>query len=67
MFEFLRTMIATEDGLILFLLGLIVTMEIDDGYFQRFLDSQGWDDKAILASVQKMEAALTAQAAKKAK
>ena len=40
---------------------------LDDGDFQRFLDSQGWDDKAILASVQKMEAALTAQAAEKAK
>ena len=40
---------------------------LDDGDFQRFLDSQGWDDKAILTSVQKMEAALTAQAAKKTK
>lgn len=30
MFEFLRTMIATDDGLILFLLGLIVAMEIVD-------------------------------------
>ena len=40
---------------------------LDDGDFQRFLDSQGWDDKAILTSVQKMEAALTAQAAKKSK
>ncbi|MBS8115110.1 holin, partial [Streptococcus suis] len=28
MFEFLRELIATEDGLVLFLLGLIVTMEI---------------------------------------
>ena len=40
---------------------------LDDGDFQRFLDSQGWDDKAILTSAQKMEAALTAQAAEKAK
>lgn len=40
---------------------------LDDGDFQRFLDSQGWDDKAILTSVQKMEAALTAQAAEKTK
>lgn len=40
---------------------------LDDGDFQRFLDSQEWDDKAILTSVQKMEAALTAQAAKKTK
>lgn len=40
---------------------------LDDGDFQRFLDSQGWDDKAILTSVQKMEAALTAQAAGKTK
>ena len=30
MFEFMRTMIATDDGLILFLLGLIVAMEIID-------------------------------------
>ncbi|MDG3137301.1 phage holin family protein [Streptococcus suis] len=30
MFEFFRKMIATEDGLILFLLGLIVVMEIVD-------------------------------------
>ena len=30
MFEFLRELIATEDGLILFLLGLIVVMEIID-------------------------------------
>ena len=34
---------------------------LDDGDFQRFLDSQGWDDKDILKSVQKMEKALTAQ------
>lgn len=40
---------------------------LDDGDFQRFLDSQGWDDKAILTSVQKMEAALTSQAAEKLK
>ena len=40
---------------------------LDDGDFQRFLDSQGWDDKAILTSVQKMETALTAQAAEKSK
>ncbi|HEM6220009.1 TPA: phage holin family protein [Streptococcus suis] len=30
MFEFLRELIATEDGLVLFLLGLIVVMEIVD-------------------------------------
>lgn len=42
-------------------------LSLDDGDFQRFIDSQGYDDKAILASVQKMEAALTAQAAEKAK
>ena len=42
-------------------------LHLDDRDFQRFLDSQGWDDKAILTSVQKMEAALTAQAAKKTK
>ncbi|MGQ7536896.1 phage holin family protein [Streptococcus suis] len=30
MFDFLRELIATEDGLVLFLLGLIVTMEIVD-------------------------------------
>ena len=30
MFEFLRELIATDDGLVLFLLGLIVTMEIVD-------------------------------------
>ncbi|WP_024381118.1 phage holin family protein [Streptococcus suis] len=30
MFDFLRALIATEDGLVLFLLGLIVTMEIVD-------------------------------------
>ena len=30
MFEFLRELIVTEDGLVLFLLGLIVTMEIVD-------------------------------------
>ena len=30
MFDFLRELIATDDGLILFLLGLIVTMEIVD-------------------------------------
>lgn len=40
---------------------------LDDGDFQRFLDSQGWDDKVILTSVKKMEAALTAQAAGKTK
>ena len=34
---------------------------LDDGDFQRFLDSQGYDDKDILKSVQKMEKALTAQ------
>ena len=36
-------------------------LEIADGDFQRLLDSQGWDDKDILKSVQKMEKALTAQ------
>ena len=36
-------------------------LQIDDGDFQRLLDSQGWDDKDILKSVQKMEKALTAQ------
>ena len=34
---------------------------LDDGDFQRFLDSQGWDDKDILKSVKQMEKALTAQ------
>ena len=34
---------------------------LDDGDFQRFIDSQGWDDRAILTSVQNMEKALTAQ------
>ena len=42
-------------------------LQLDDGDFQRFLDSQGWDDKAILTSVQKIEAALTSQAAEKLK
>lgn len=36
MFEFLRNVIATEDGLILFLLGLIVTMEIIDFFSGTF-------------------------------
>ena len=36
-------------------------LQIDDGDFQRLLDSQGWDDKDILKSVQKMEKALTVQ------
>ena len=36
-------------------------LHLDDGDFQRFLDSQGWDDKDILKSVQKMEKALTVQ------
>lgn len=36
MFEFLRNMIATEDGLILFLLGLIVVMEIIDFFSGTF-------------------------------
>ena len=36
-------------------------LQIDDGDFQRLLDSQGWDDKDILKSVQKVEKALTAQ------
>ena len=34
---------------------------LDDGDFQRLLDSQGWDDKDILKSVQQMEKVLTAQ------
>lgn len=36
MFEFLRNMIATEDGLILFLLSLIVIMEIIDFFSGTF-------------------------------
>ena len=36
MFEFLRELIATEDGLILFLLGLIVAMEIIDFFSGTF-------------------------------
>ena len=36
MFEFLRELIATEDGLILFLLGLIVVMEIIDFFSGTF-------------------------------
>ena len=36
-------------------------LQIDDGDFNRLLDSQGWDDKDILKSVQKMEKALTVQ------
>ena len=36
-------------------------LRLDDGDFQRFIDSQGYDDKDILKSVQKMEKALTAQ------
>ena len=36
-------------------------LQINDGDFQRLLDSQGWDDKDILKSVQKMEKALTVQ------
>ena len=36
-------------------------LEIADGDFQRLLDSQGWDDKDILKTVQQMEKALTAQ------
>ena len=36
-------------------------LQIDDGDFQRLLDSQGWDDKDIMKSLQKMEKALTAQ------
>ena len=36
-------------------------LQIDDGDFNRLLDSQGWDDKDILKSVQKMEKVLTAQ------
>lgn len=36
-------------------------LNLDDGDFQRLLDSQGYDDKEILKSVQKMEKALTAQ------
>ena len=40
---------------------LIITTPDDQRDFQRLLDSQGWDDKDILKSVQKMEKALTAQ------
>ncbi len=40
-------------------------LHLEDGDFQRLLDSQGWDDKDILKSVQKMEKALTAQSATK--
>ena len=36
MFDFLRNLIATDDGLILFLLGLIVTMEIIDFFSGTF-------------------------------
>lgn len=36
MFDFLRKLIATEDGLILFLLGLIVIMEIIDFFSGTF-------------------------------
>ena len=36
MFDFLRTMIATDDGLILFLLGLIVATEIIDFFSGTF-------------------------------
>ena len=36
-------------------------LQIDDGDFNRLLDSQGWDDKDILKSVKQMEKALTAQ------
>ena len=36
-------------------------LTLDDGDFQRFVESQGYDDKDILKSVQKMEKALTAQ------
>ena len=36
MFDFLRAMIATDDGLILFLLGLIVVMEIIDFFSGTF-------------------------------
>ena len=36
MFDFLRTLIATDDGLILFLLGLIVAMEIIDFFSGTF-------------------------------
>ena len=36
-------------------------LTLDDGDFQRLLDSQGWDDKDILKSVQNMEKALTAK------
>ena len=36
MFDFLRELIATEDGLILFLLGLIVAMEIIDFFSGTF-------------------------------
>ena len=36
MFDFLRELIATDDGLILFLLGLIVAMEIIDFFSGTF-------------------------------
>ena len=36
-------------------------LQLDDGDFQRLLDSQGWDDKDILKSVQQIEKALTAK------
>lgn len=36
-------------------------LQLDDGDFQRLLDSQGWDDKDILKSVQKMEKSITSQ------
>ena len=36
-------------------------LTLDDGDFQRFVESQGYDDKDILKSVQKMEKALTDQ------
>ena len=36
-------------------------LQLDDGDFQRLLDSQGWDDKDILKSVQNMEKSITSQ------
>lgn len=42
-------------------------LQLDDGDFQRFLESQGYDDKALLDSVKKMEAVLSNQNAENKK
>lgn len=42
-------------------------LHLPDGDFNRLLESQGYDDKALLDSVQKLEAALTNQNAEKTK